>query len=279
MKIPNNLIIHTPTLEEAKELLKFLDSKGYKWKDGTSLLMEDYYEIHKQFTSYIIEDKSIIHSCIKYLLLLPETTFKQFKERYMEKEYNFAELLKGHEGETFYSTICGDIIFIGIEEKTKYPLEFKSLNNISFAFTKEGKHDAYKPGELIIFPSKDQRNWDKWIKESTIPKTWSQYYTEEQSEGYKQQFWYNQEYINEKERSAAALCKILKLIEVGYGGLVSKKEIYNEYKEIIYYINGFSIRTGYNIINNLITFHTKEQAEEFLSYEENVQLLKEYYMI
>ena len=43
-------------------------------------------------------------------------------------------------------------------------------------------------------------------------------------------------------------------------------------------------KTGIDIISTriskyIIAFHTKEQAEEFLSYPENIQLLKDYFMI
>lgn len=50
---------------------------------------------------------------------------------------------------------------------------------------------------------------------------------------------------------------------------------------MMFKIKKFIVRKYENIVyDNFITsFYTKEQAEEFLSHSENVQLLKDYFMI
>lgn len=89
--------------------------------------------------------------------------------------------------------------------------------------------------------------------------------------------------------SCSALFKIHQLIEVGYGGNTINEEDLNP-KILKYYIGYYfedsvnNKKLKFNICTGLtkhspIRFHTKEQAEEFLSYHENVQLLKDYLMI
>lgn len=84
------------------------------------------------------------------------------------------------------------------------------------------------------------------------------------------------------EKSALALLKIHQLIEHSYGGNVSNIEFTNNanircidysvpIKELLI--------TDLCIYKSHIAFHTEEQAEDFLSRPENVQLLKDYFMI
>ena len=88
------------------------------------------------------------------------------------------------------------------------------------------------------------------------------------------------------EKSATALLKIHQLIEVGYGGKVTKSYINKLDKSIGFYTIYYNHDTDtFNLINttfiqhNIIAFKTIDYAEEFLSYLENVQLLKDYFMI
>lgn len=78
-----------------------------------------------------------------------------------------------------------------------------------------------------------------------------------------------------------ATLKISKLIELGYGGMVTEEEWENEdirkfsivrFQKDLSYAEG---RSAYEFVS----FHTPEQREEFMSYPENVELVKQYYMI
>lgn len=84
------------------------------------------------------------------------------------------------------------------------------------------------------------------------------------------------------KKSALALLKIHQLIEVGYGGNVStSKKLHilgNTYYNIDINDDGFIVCNKALSINH-VSFNTKEQAEEFLKYPENVELLKDYFMI
>lgn len=83
------------------------------------------------------------------------------------------------------------------------------------------------------------------------------------------------------EKSALALLKIYQLIEVGYGGNVTRSDYIDIHKKA-WGIDYDFLRNNFHpstICYSLVAFHTEEQAKEFLSYPENIQLLKDYYMI
>ena len=79
-----------------------------------------------------------------------------------------------------------------------------------------------------------------------------------------------------------ATYRIGKIIELGYG-IVSEEEWRNDVKPKLCIVplatdKGFKIVTRFYIDGFVLpTFHTTEQANEFLSYTENVQLLEDYY--
>lgn len=85
------------------------------------------------------------------------------------------------------------------------------------------------------------------------------------------------------EKSVKALIKIHQLIKYSYGGNVTNKEWKDTTTTKFTIVSCYTIKRGFefNIHSTTcihhIAFHTKEQAEEFLSYPENVQLLKDYF--
>ena len=216
----------------------------------------------------------------------------------MNENINLCEILKGHEGETFYSPLFGENVklysvgpangngLINVQRTGKIQ------NGVITSFMDDGSY--IKGGEIQLYPSKDQRDWNKWIEEQKpkIPKTWSELVNQNKVRSLKVQtdviikedLTIEDDSFTEKEtpieKSALALLKIHQLIEVGYGGNVSNKIWHTDKSKYgIEYINGaFAITTVY-CTKNLIAFHTEKQAQEFLTYPENVQLLKDYFMI
>lgn len=205
---------------------------------------------------------------------------------------NLCEILKGHEGETFYSPTFGIAILKEISNDYLYIQSVDKVINLD----KDGKYDIY--GDCILFPSKNQRDWNKWIEENKskhkpkIPKTWSDTLFNPGFIVYELSYIDNdKDYvltstgISPIEKSALALLKIHQLIEVGYGGNITHDEWVNDIKEsnlwsvyFDYYDNEFyPIFTAGHFTH--VAFHTKEQAEEFLKYPENIQLLKDYFII
>lgn len=71
----------------------------------------------------------------------------------------------------------------------------------------------------MIFPSKNQRDWKKWVEQKTK-------IFDEISLAKKDYFIRNlpKFELNKIQKSAFALLKICQLIEIGYGGIVSYNE-------------------------------------------------------
>lgn len=75
--------------------------------------------------------------------------------------------------------------------------------------------------------------------------------------------------------------KIYVIIELGYGGVINQKEWKNDalMKYTLIDVDG---TIAYNDTTDdyaFVAFHTEQQREEFMSYPENVELVKQYYMI
>lgn len=84
-----------------------------------------------------------------------------------------------------------------------------------------------------------------------------------------------------EEVAAQAFLKIYTLIDKCYGGYPTILErvgttnlygIYYDPEDELFYVDDCIC------LDNIIVFHTKEQAEEFLVYASNVELLREFYM-
>lgn len=88
-----------------------------------------------------------------------------------ETDLDLSKLLKGHEGETFYTPLYGNVTFVKIIKDPDYSLQFSVNDRISINFTLDGKYCEIG-SECLIFPSKDQRDWNKWIEEQKprVPK-------------------------------------------------------------------------------------------------------------
>lgn len=214
----------------------------------------------------------------------------------MNENINLCEILKGHEGETFYIYSQGDCTLMSVNdiEIEGYPIKVKAkfFNEYSYdisEYSLKADGTVGDTDDLILFPSKNQRDWDKWIKEQKhkIPKTWSELEEVRKCKvagviiaKTSEHEWFTGTYCESPtEKSALAFLKISQLIEVGYGGNVTNEEW--KLNTIKYIIdcnkNNFYITLCNNVIHH-IAFHTKEQAKEFLQYSENVQLLKDYFM-
>lgn len=63
-EIKPGMVIHCPTEENAKELLKHLDKLGYAWNSGSNLLKDTIYNRYKGETCYYIESTGITYGSI-----------------------------------------------------------------------------------------------------------------------------------------------------------------------------------------------------------------------
>lgn len=223
----------------------------------------------------------------------------QNKEYKNSIELNLCKILKGHEEEIFYSPLFGQVHLYEILTNTDFPIKvYTDKPENYWYFTAEGKyHKQYVDAECVLFPSKDQRDWLKWDKENNpkTPKTWSELEVES-NDFYRLEHFGTNTYstIDGKtpiEKSALALLKIYQLIEIGYGGNVTDQEWRDDKRRKWYFVpnDSYSPNDGNEMwditfseiyyAKRPFAFHTKKQVEEFLSYTENVQLLKDYFML
>lgn len=81
----------------------------------------------------------------------------------MNDNLNLVEILKDcPRGTKLYSTVFGEVKFMGINENAPYPIIVK-VNDENFdSFTADGKILLRSDGECTLFPSKDQRDWSKF---------------------------------------------------------------------------------------------------------------------
>jgi hypothetical protein len=66
-------------------------------------------------------------------------------------------------GTKLYSTVHGYITFCYISDEIDYPIKGIVDKNININFTKEGKNYKKYDGECILFPSKKNRDWSKFV--------------------------------------------------------------------------------------------------------------------
>lgn len=83
----------------------------------------------------------------------------------MEK-INLKEILKDHVGEIFYSTMAGDVLLDCIYISDLYPIVLHHIDTDKFIrLDIYGRYVSSNDAECILFPSKDQRDWNVWIKQ------------------------------------------------------------------------------------------------------------------
>lgn len=88
-------------------------------------------------------------------------------------------------------------------------------------------------------------------------------------------------FISEKyAKSALALSQISQLMSF-YGGEIADKEWENDDWKYSISVDskGIIINTSTVHYRNLLAFHTEEQRDEFISFPENIQLIKDFFMV
>lgn len=86
---------------------------------------------------------------------------------------------------------------------------------------------------------------------------------------------------NKLYKKLIATIQIQKLIKIRYGGVVTPEEWDDQWIEIWFIRNdpagNLIIDSSFSAWHRFVSFHTKEQAQEFISYPENLELLKDFY--
>ena len=93
----------------------------------------------------------------------------------MNENLDLTKILEGcPKGTKFYSSNYGNVQFIGINLASPYPIRLmaKNANNdiTDVSVTKRGTHHSYFDGECTLFPSKEQRDWSKFVRFWDKPK-------------------------------------------------------------------------------------------------------------
>ena len=92
----------------------------------------------------------------------------------MNENLNLVELLKDcPKGTKLYSTLFGEVEYVGIAKESGFPITFRTSQNTTNGVTSEGTHFDCYDGECTLFPSKEQRDWSKFKvkKHKFDPKT------------------------------------------------------------------------------------------------------------
>lgn len=86
------------------------------------------------------------------------------------KEINIAEILKDMpSGTRLWSPIFGEVLFDGINDDNQtYPICITGAYSLNYSFTQSGRYFPIKDAELLLFPSRDMKNWNKFFKEGDV---------------------------------------------------------------------------------------------------------------
>ena len=91
----------------------------------------------------------------------------------MNENLDLTKILEGCPiGTEFYHLVYGKVWLAGIDLDDEYPIKL-SLHNDNYTnvtATKEGIHFIHYPGECVLFPSKEQRDWSKFERFWDKPK-------------------------------------------------------------------------------------------------------------
>lgn len=94
------------------------------------------------------------------------------------KKIDLTKILKDcPKGTKFYSTLYGEVEFKKIKKESEYPIVIITKYDNNSDIKSDGRYyGEYDDGECTLFPSKDQRDWNKFTapwykKEKFDPKT------------------------------------------------------------------------------------------------------------
>lgn len=94
----------------------------------------------------------------------------------MNENLDLTKILEGcPEGTEFYSSVFGEVRFIGINTCNEYPIKLQAYNKYTRSleklyFSKEGNPTIAYKGECTLFPDKNQRDWSKFERFWDKPK-------------------------------------------------------------------------------------------------------------
>ena len=89
----------------------------------------------------------------------------------MNENLDLTKILYGcPKGTELYHTIYGKVKFLWVDFSNKLPIVLSTYTDVVFHLSKDGKLISTYNGECTIFPSKDQRDWSKFVRFWDKPK-------------------------------------------------------------------------------------------------------------
>ena len=89
----------------------------------------------------------------------------------MNENLDLTKILEGcPKGFPFYHTVYGTVFFNSVSLDSKYPIRFIIDKNLANSVTKSGLAISDYKGECVLFPSKTQRDWSKFVRFWDKPK-------------------------------------------------------------------------------------------------------------
>lgn len=83
----------------------------------------------------------------------------------MNENINLVEILKDcPKGTEFYSSVHGIVMLEKVTSADKYPIKAYNTQVGYMSFTTNGQVYSFADSECVIFPSKDQRDWNVWYE-------------------------------------------------------------------------------------------------------------------
>lgn len=182
-EIPDELVINLASAKEENELCEILHDNGYEWCSGDLL-----FELKQWPTPPHGELCYHVHSKEKRVSYSSHhssdgLTLSEFKQKYLEEEFDLLNILKGCEGEKFFSISVGEVIFKAIYDHDG-ALKIRAVQkdavgnerNVNFSSdgrrNKSGLPDLYPSEALLMkYPLDPYSAWKEW-KESRKPKRW-----------------------------------------------------------------------------------------------------------
>ena len=83
----------------------------------------------------------------------------------MNENLDLTKILEGcPKGIDFYHTVYGTVLFNSIDLDSEYPIRFIVGKNQVNSVTKSGLAISGYKGECVLLPSKDQRDWSKFVR-------------------------------------------------------------------------------------------------------------------
>lgn len=88
----------------------------------------------------------------------------------MNENIDLTKILDGCPvGTKFYSILQGEVSFINIDILAEHPIVVSVYNKhadviVHDSYAKDGRYNSFYDGECTLFPSKDQRDWSKFVR-------------------------------------------------------------------------------------------------------------------